>query len=190
MLDRSIVVVSGLPRSGTSLMMQMLDAGGLPLLTDGLRAADADNPRGYFEYEPVKATERDASWLVIAQGKAVKVVSALLAHLPRGFEYRIVFMRRPIAAILASQREMLVRRGHPAPDATTDTRLAELFARHTADAAAAIERATGMRALYVDYPAVIEEPEAAAKNVSAFLGGGLDTARMAAVVDPALRRQR
>ena len=146
-------------------MMQMLEAGGLPLLTDGLRAADADNPRGYFEYEPVKAIARDASWVGFAQRKAVKVVSSLLPHLPGGFEYRVVFMRRPIAAILASQREMLVRRGHPVPDAAADARLADLFARHLADATLAIDRAPSMRAVYIDYPDVISAPRIAAERV-------------------------
>jgi len=113
--DETITVVSGLPRSGTSMMMQMLGAGGLAVLTDGKRGADADNPRGYYEYEAVKSLGQDASWLASAGGKAVKIVSALLIHLPDGFDYRVIFMRRPIAEVLASQRAMLDRLGHAGP---------------------------------------------------------------------------
>jgi len=185
-----VIVVSGLPRSGTSLMMQMLVAAGLPALTDGARAADADNPRGYFEYEPAKSLGRDATWLARAGGKAVKVVSALLPHLPVGHSYRIVFMRRPLAAILASQREMLVRRGHPVPTPDEDERMAMLFARHLADTVERLERDAKTSVLYVDYPELVRAPFEVASRVAAFLDADLDVSRMAGVVDPALQRQR
>jgi len=171
-------------------MMQMLGAGGLALLTDGARSADADNPRGYFEYEPVKATRENPSWVAAARGKAVKVVSALLMHLPTDFDYRVVFMRRPLAAILASQREMLVRRGHAPPDAATDRRLELLFERHLAEAAATIERSPSMRVFYVDYPELVAAPTTSAAAVARFLDAGLDVDGMAAAVDPSLSRQR
>src|SRR5262249_58261695 len=106
-----IVIVSGLPRSGTSLMMQMLQAGGMPLLTDALRPADADNPNGYWEYEPVKRLQQDNSWIPKAEGKAVKVVSALLPYLPPQHTYKIIFMQRPLQEVMASQTVMLERRG-------------------------------------------------------------------------------
>src|SRR5262249_61604387 len=106
-----IVIVSGLPRSGTSLMMQMLQAGGMPLLTDALRPADADNPNGYWEYEPVKRLQQDNSWIPKAEGRAVKVVSALLPYLPPQHTYKIIFMQRPMQEVLASQTAMLERRG-------------------------------------------------------------------------------
>src|SRR5262249_30630691 len=102
-----IIIVSGLPRSGTSLMMQMLDGGGVPVLTDNIRAADTDNPRGYYEFEPVKATKRDATWLPAARGKAVKMVSQLLYHLPPGETYRVLFLERDLEEVLASQEKML-----------------------------------------------------------------------------------
>ena len=104
-----IVVVSGLPRSGTSLMMQMLEAGGLPILMDDRRPADADNPRGYYEFQPVKTLDKDNSWMAQAEGKAVKVVSLLLYHLPPGHDYKVLFMERTIAEVLASQTAMLKR---------------------------------------------------------------------------------
>src|SRR5262245_7239801 len=124
-----IVIVSGLPRSGTSLMMQMLHAGGMPLLIDDQRPADADNPNGYWEYEPVKHLQQDNTWVAQAEGKAVKVVSALLQYLPRHHTYKIVFMHRPLAEVLASQTVMLQRRGEQAGTANDQT-LTTVFAQH------------------------------------------------------------
>ena len=94
-MDRDVVtIVSGLPRSGTSMMMKMLEAGGIELLIDRVRVADADNPKGYYEFERVKQIETDQAWLPEAQGKAVKMISALLRHLPADCRYRIIFMER------------------------------------------------------------------------------------------------
>jgi hypothetical protein len=185
----TITVVSGLPRSGTSMMMQMLAAGGLPVLTDGRRSADADNPRGYYEYEAVKSLAQDASWLACAHGKAVKIVSALLAHLPDGCEYRVIFMRRPMAEVLASQRAMLERLGRAVPG-DDDARLGELFARHLDDVAALLRRRPSIARLDVNYPDVIAAPLRVAAAVNAFLGGALDPAQMAATVAPELHRKR
>jgi len=106
-----ITIVSGLPRSGTSLMMQMLAAGGMPVLSDGERKADTDNPKGYLEWERVKQLPKDPSLIAEAEGKVVKVISQLMLSLPDGHEYRIVFMQRPLAEVMKSQDEMLKRRG-------------------------------------------------------------------------------
>lgn len=187
--DAPIIIVSGLPRSGTSMMMQMLAAAGLAVLTDGKRGADVDNPRGYYEYEAVKSLAKDASWLASARGKAVKIVSALLVHLPEEFDYRVIFMRRPIAEVLASQSAMLDRLGHTGPRGD-DERLAELFARHLDEVDVRLRRHPKTVRLDVDYPAVIASPLRIAEAVNAFLGGTLDPARMAAGVSPALHRQR
>src|SRR3569833_79554 len=111
-----ITVVSGLPRSGTSMMMQMLAAGGMPMLTDGVRGPDPDNPRGYFAFGPVKRTPQDARWLAGAPGKAVKVVHSLLPALPGGYEYRVLFMLRDMHEVLASQDTMLRRLGRCGAD--------------------------------------------------------------------------
>ncbi len=181
-----IVVVSGLPRSGTSMMMRMLAAGGVPLFTDGVRGADADNPLGYFEHEAVKRLREDASWAPGAAGKAVKVVSALLPALPEGFQYRVILMRRPLEEVLASQRRMLGRRGAPAAD--DDARMEALFGRHLAETERWLAARPGVRSLAVDYPEALAAPADTARRVAAFLGGGLDAAAMAAAVDPALRR--
>jgi len=168
--------------------MQMLAAGGLPVLTDGRREADADNPRGYYEHEAVKSLARDPSWLADARGKAVKIVSALLVHLPQEFEYRLIFMRRPLAEVLASQTTMLDRLGHAGPRGD-DRRLAELFGRHLAEVDTMLRDRPAIARLDIDYPSVIDEPLRVAETLSAFLGGVLDPARMAAAVARELRRQ-
>src|SRR5690242_7893637 len=124
-----ITIVSGLPRSGTSMMMRMLEAGGMPILTDNLRQADVDNPNGYYEFEPVKQLSKDNAWLDSAYGKAVKMVYLLLYDLPRNHQYRVVFMRRKIAEVIASQEAMLRRQGKKS-EALDGAQLARLFHGH------------------------------------------------------------
>ncbi|HSJ54786.1 MAG TPA: sulfotransferase [Anaerolineae bacterium] len=189
MSDRAIVVVSGLPRSGTSMMMKMLEAGGLPVLTDNLRTADEDNPRGYYEFERVKQIEEDREWLPAARGKVVKMISALLKHLPLDYRYRVVFMQREMGEILASQRQMLVRRGEDT-ERIDDQEMARLFARHLSQIESWLASQPAMDVLYVHYRDVLAEPAAQAARVNAFLGGGLDERKMAEVVDPELYRQK
>lgn len=184
-----ITVVSGLPRSGTSLMMKMLEAGGLPPLTDHVRAADADNPKGYYEFERVKKLKEDRAWLPDAKGRAVKVISALLMQLPAGYEYRVIFMRRNMSEILASQRQMLIRRGEPA-DAISDADMAALFDKHLRQVESWLAGRPNMRALYVNYNDLLVDPLAGAQQVNAFLGGRLDVSAMIGAVDPSLHRQR
>ncbi len=103
-MDSKIIVVSGLPRSGTSLMMQMLDRGGIEVITDEIRTADTDNPRGYYEFERVKKIKEDASWLPAARGKAVKMVSQLLYELPASEQYLVIFMERDMPMKCSSRR--------------------------------------------------------------------------------------
>ena len=184
-----ITVVSGLPRSGTSMMMRMLESGGMEVLTDSIRTADEDNPKGYYEFERVKEIEHDQEWLSEAQGKAVKMIGALLKHLPADYCYRVLFMRRAMDEILASQREMLVRRGE-ATDTVSDERIAELFGKHVKQVAAWIDGQPNMKVLYVDYGDVLSNPDRQAQRINEFLGGLLDAARMARAVDPGLYRQR
>ncbi len=187
---RPIVVVSGLPRSGTSMAMKMLEAGGLPLVTDGLRRADEDNPKGYFEYEPVKdlAQTADKSWLAGARGKGVKIISYLLKELPPDYNYRVVFMRRDLREILASQAKMLERRGETSE--TDDERMMELFETDLWKASYLLKHAPQFRVLPVHYTEVLAQPLEQARRIDTFLGGGLDVAKMAAAVDPELYRQR
>ena len=184
-----VTVVTGVPRSGTSLMMQMLAAGGIEPLTDGLREPDADNPRGYFELEVVKRTRRDASWVGDAVGRAVKVIHALVMALPTDREYRLIWMQRPLEEVIASQRAMLARRG-AGEDVLAPERLAEIFRAQVQDVGRWVAVQPGFASLAIDYHAVLEDPRAAAQSVDRFLGGGLDCQAMAGVVDAGLHRQR
>jgi len=184
-----VTVVSGIPRSGTSLMMRMLEAGGIPALTDGERPADAHNPHGYFEYSPVRRLAEDASWMAAARGKAVKIVYRLLVRLPPCVGYRIVFMERDLAEAYASQRDMLHAKGDAA--ASQDGgRLIRAFAAELRATKAWLATQPAMPVLAVPYAEVIREPLAWAREVARFLGGGLDEAAMAAAVDPLLYRHR
>lgn len=186
----AIVVVSGLPRSGTSMMMKMLEAGGIPPLTDEIREADTDNPRGYFEFERVKKLEKgDTAWLPQAEEKAVKVISALLKHLPDTYDYKIIFMQRHMPEILASQRKMLVHRGED-DKRMDDERMAELFERHLDAVQQQLAQQENMDVLYVHYSEALQDPQTVAEAVVRFLGQELDVERMVGVVDPALYRNR
>jgi len=185
-----VTVVSGLPRSGTSLAMQMLRAGGVPLLTDAMRPPDADNPSGYLEYAPVLRTATDASWVAQAPGKAVKVIYALLRQLPAGFEYRVLWMRRRLGDVIASQERMLVRRGAPVDAALSRERLAAVFAAQLAETEAWLAQQPSFRVLALDNTHNVADPHRAARAIDAFLGGGLDREGMAAAVDPLRVRQR
>jgi hypothetical protein len=184
-----VTIVSGLPRSGTSLMMQMLAAGGMKVLTDGHRSADQHNPCGYFELEAVKHTRTDHSWLAQAEGKVVKVVHLLLPHLPVDREYRVVFMQRELIEIIASQRAMLQQQGRPAAN-LPDSKLAEIFGKQLAEVRQFLSKNPNFRVLHVQHRYVIEMPLTVAQQIATFLGGDLDPKRMAAAVEPSLYRQR
>ncbi len=175
-----ITIVSGLPRSGTSMMMKMIAAGGIPPLTDAIRTADEDNPKGYYEFERVKQMDKgDVAWVADAAGKSVKVISALLKHLPPGYEYRVVFVRRNMAEILASQRKMLVHRGEDA-DKMDDAQMADLFTKHVQQVESWLAQQPNFQTLYVHYSDVLADPETAARQINRFLGGHLDEQAMAA----------
>lgn len=184
-----IIVVTGLPRSGTSLIMQMLEAGGCPILADETRPADADNPLGYFEYERVKHLARDSSWLEAADGHAVKIVSPLLRYLPGRFEYRVIFVERSLVEIIRSQEVMLKRRGEKGAAVTAD-KLAHVYERHLRETRAYLARQPNMHVMFIRYADVVACPKAGAERLREHVGLPLDAARMAAVVDPKLYRQR
>jgi Sulfotransferase domain len=184
-----ITIVAGLPRSGTSMMMRMLEAGGMPTLTDNVRQADADNPNGYYEFEPVKQLSRDTSWLVDAYGKAVKMVYLLLYDLPKNHEYRVIFMRRKLAEVIASQEAMLRRQGKKG-DAPDGTQLARLFHNHLQKLDAWIQNQENFSVLYVSYNDILNSPERIVMDIDLFLGHRLDTQAMAKILDPSLYRQR
>lgn len=184
-----ITIVSGLPRSGTSMMMHMLGAGGVPLLIDSSRVADDDNPRGYYEYEPVKHIANDDSWLANAEGKAVKMVSPLLEHLPATHTYTIIVMCRDMNEVVDSQTAMLRRRQVTGATVTRD-HLIDLCQRHLTATQRWLAKRQYCRVCRVDYSAVVADPVGHAKRVQQFLECPLDIDAMANVVDGSLYRQR
>jgi hypothetical protein len=185
-----VVVVSGLPRSGTSMIMKMLDAGGLPLVTDSLRVADEDNPKGYYEFERVKdlAAEKDKSYLQQARGKGIKVISFLLKSLPDDLNYKVLFIRRNIQEVLASQKKMLARRNEP--DETPADRMQSLFEDDLWRATYILKRKPQFEVLELDYTAMVARPLEEVRRINEFLGGRLNVEAMAAVADPQLYRNR
>ena len=185
-----IVIVSGLPRSGTSMMMKMLEAGGLSVLTDSIRQADIDNPKGYYEYERVKNLEKetDKSYVREARGKVLKVISFLLKDLPDDNFYRVVFMRRHLDEVIASQNKMLDRRGE---DAIEDREtMAEAYRNHLAAVKILVRKRPNLEMLEFRYDEAVKNPKEAARMVNAFLGGALDERAMATVIDGELYRNR
>jgi argonaute-like protein implicated in RNA metabolism and viral defense len=189
-MDKNVItIVSGLPRSGTSMMMKMLEAGGLPVLVDNVRTADEDNPKGYYEFERVKQIEHDKLWLKDAGGKVVKMISELLKHLPADYQYKVIFMRRKIEETLASQRQMLIRRGEDA-EKISDEKMTGLFRMHLVRLFSWLEKQPNIEVLQVNYSEVMANPVEHAKKINRFLGGGLNESAMVSVVDPSLYRQR
>jgi hypothetical protein len=186
-----ITIVSGLPRSGTSMMMRMLAAGGIEPFTDGERTADIDNPEGYFEHRRVMDLERDPDrgWVRDARGRALKVISFLLRHLPPDNAYRIVYMRRHLDEVLASQDKMLDRLGNAAPGGDLEA-MKEAYRNDIVAARLYARKQPNMEMLEVHYAEAVADPSATARAVNAFLGGGLDEGKMAAAVNEALYRNR
>lgn len=184
-----ITIVSGLPRSGTSMMMQMINAGGIPSLVDNIRKPDEDNPKGYYEFEPVKQTKKDASWLDEAPGKVVKMVHMLLLDLPTDRRYRVVFTRRNIKEVVASQNVMLRRHGKGTDD-LPEEKIIAMFEAQLAKVDHYLRQHTCFEVLPVRYNDVLNDPGPTVEALNAFLGGDLDTRAMMAVVDPNLYRNR
>lgn len=186
-MDDPVVVVSGLPRSGTSLVMQMLAAGGVATLTDGHRGADEDNPRGYVELEAVKRLREDAGWIRDARGKALKVISHLLEWLPSGEDYRVVVVERNLDEVLTSQAKMATRRGETTPPQDI---IRKAFEAHSVARDRLIEGRPDMTAIRLRYAEVIDQPQAAADRLQRFIGRKLNCAAMVEAVDPTLYRNR
>ena len=188
-----MIVVSGMPRSGTSLMMRMLDAGGIPAVTDGRRVADEHNPHGYFEDARVMRLARDSPqerlWLEATRGKAVKIIYRLLPYLPPHIDYRIVFMDRAMDEVYASQQALLESKNEPAPVQLSDATIQALSNDLTA-MRGWMERQPNIACLTVPYAELVSAPSRWTPKIAEFLDGGLDEAAMAGQVDPALYRQR
>jgi predicted AlkP superfamily phosphohydrolase/phosphomutase len=186
----AVIVVTGLPRSGTSMVMRMLEAGGVEVTTDGERQADEDNPLGYFEVERVKrlAQEQDKSWLAQSRGKAIKVITHLLQSLPLDNYYKVILCERDLGEVLRSQNVMLQRRDEPNP--IDDDQARAHYERHLAHIRIFMKVKRNMEFLPVRYDEAIRDPRAFAQRLNEFLGGHLNVERMVAVVDSKLYRNR
>jgi len=186
-----ITIVSGLPRSGTSLMMSALKAGGMPLLVDGVRQSDDNNPKGYFEYERVKKLAKgDSEWLFKAQGKAVKIISALLEYLPDEYHYQVIFMERDIEEILASQKRMLERNDKKAESPVADEAMKQYYQAHLSEIKAWLQKKDWIRCMFVSYNDILFDPEKVFSQVTHFSDHDLDSGAMAEVVEPSLYREQ
>jgi len=183
-----LTIVSGLPRSGTSMMMRMLESGGVPVLTDYVRTPDDDNPNGYYEFEAVKQTKEDGAWLEGSAGKAVKMVYRLLYDLPTDRTYRVLFMRRKLEEVLASQRVMLER--HGVADNVSEAQMTALFRAEIDAFYKWVGAKSHIELIDVDYNGMQQHPRAEAERVNKFLGGMLDVDAMVEVVDQSLYRNR
>jgi lipopolysaccharide export LptBFGC system permease protein LptF len=187
--NKTIIVVSGLPRSGTSMMMKMLEEGGIPILTDAIRGADNDNPNGYYEFELVKKLpDGPNQWLADANHKAVKIISALLEHLPASYRYKIIFMEREPREILASQQKMLANRNEKSE--ISDTEMQEQFQKHLAAIKYWLARQPNMDVMYVDYNKMISKPENFCQAIADFIAIPVDVSKMLAVPNERLYRNR
>lgn len=185
-----ITVVSGLPRSGTSMMMKMLEAGGMKVLEDNIRVADQDNPRGYFEYERVKALpEGDTSWLADAVGKVVKIVTYFIPYLPDTYHYNIVFMHRAMPEILASQLAMLSNRGKN-PDEVDMEMMTNVFEKHVRQVDEWVKKQKNVRRIDVWHGDLMSDPVPQIIRINDFFNGVLDMNRMHQVIDPNLYRHK
>ena len=184
-----VTVVSGLPRSGTSMAMRMLEAGGMPPLTDRERGADEDNPLGYYEFEPVKTLREDSSWVAGARGRAVKIIYKLVYDLPADVNYRIVFMQRDLMEVLRSQETMLERAG-ASQGPVGQALMLELFQGEVIEFQRWAKTQRNIEILYLNYSDVVQDPASSARQIAEFLGNGLDAGAMAQAVERRLYRNR
>ena len=189
MEDKVITVVSGLPRSGTSMMMKMLNAGGMDTLTDNIRKADEDNISGYYELEKIKKLKKDTSFLGDSIGKSVKIISALLKYLPAKYQYKIIFMRRNLDEVLASQKQMLIRRGEPT-DRISDENMKEIYLKHLKLVESWLKEQENIKVIYLSYKDFFIEPKKHIEQLNKFLGNPLDTDKIYSVIDQTLYRQK
>jgi hypothetical protein len=185
----AITIVSGLPRSGTSMMMRMLEAGGMEVVTDNIRKADKDNPKGYYELEKAKKIKEDSSWLESTQGKVFKMVSMLLYDLPKDKRYKVIFMKRNMQEILTSQRRMLERQ-NPDKAGIDYEKMGRLYEKHLKDIDPWFETQENIDVVYISYNDLIENPRDNIEKCNRFLGNRLDVDKMVRVIDKSLYRNR
>jgi len=186
-----IIIASGLPRSGTSMLMKMLEAGGIEIASDGIRTADDDNPKGYYELEKVKELDKseDKSWLTEFRGKAVKIISYFLKDLPKTNNYKIIFIERDLQEMIASQNKMLIHRGEVV-DPAGDEKMIKNFENHLQKIKYMLGNEPHFELLYLNYSDVLKRPIKEVEKVNQFLGGYLDKEKMIGIIDPKLYRNR
>jgi hypothetical protein len=186
-----VVIVSGLPRSGTSMMMKMLEAGGVPIMGDAERGADIDNPKGYFEYERVKDLEKetDKSYVRDGRGQALKVISFLIKDLPDDNDYRVIFMRRNLDEVLASQGKMIDRLG-TSDSSASDEAMKEAYRNDIVRTRLMCKKSPHMELIEIHYSETVADPAVSVRKVNAFLDGRLDEGAMLAAVDKSLYRNK
>ena len=188
--SKPIIIISGLPRSGTSMMAKMLEAGGMEVLVDNIREANEDNPNGYYEFERVKKLpEGDTAWLAETHDNAVKVISALLKYLPNEYSYKILFMRRDVNEIIASQNKMLENR-NKVPSKVEDEELARMFNRHLIQIFDWLDQQPNIQYINVNYNQILHDPLPIINEIAQFLNVSLRVEEMAKIVTPSLYRQR
>lgn len=190
---KTFVLVSGLPRSGTSLMMQMLEAGGVRILSDGQRRADVDNPKGYYEWEPIKQIGKkpellDADGL---DGCAIKCISMLLQSLPLKHNYKVIFMTRPIDEVATSQRKMVERLATKGAELDAE-QLQRGLAAHRNEISRWLKSVPHMEFVEIDYPTLVSDPLPQIARLIEFLGRERlpKSAEMTRAVDPSLHRRK
>jgi len=184
-----ITVVSGVPRSGTSMMMQMLDAGGMRTITDDIRKSDINNPYGYFEYEPVKQLSEKNEWLANAYGQAVKIIYLHLYQLPPVHQYKVIFMMRHLDEIVASQDAMLEGLNQKTGEAGS-ARFTNTIRLQLEKLDRWFESQLNIEILRVRYNDVVNRQTQSISEINKFLGYTLDEADMSKVIDPKLYRQK
>lgn len=187
---RPIIVITGLPRSGTSMLMQMCSAGGVHILTDNYRKKDTNNPKGYHELEKVKKLKEDISWLPEAKGKAVKIVSPLLMYLPDSYSYKAIFIQRNLQEVLASQREMVRRLGTEESPGANDQELEVHYHNHLNKIYNWLEQKNNFETIFIRHRDILTDPVQSSRQIESFLGLDLDAQAMAACVDQNLYRKR
>ncbi len=188
-MDKTITIVSGLPRSGTSMMMKILEVGGMEIVTDNIRKADEDNPHGYYEYEKIKEIKEDTAWLKETRGKAFKMISQLLYDLPSNESYKVIFMKRNMNEILASQKKMLKSRGNN-KDEISDEKMREFLDKHLSKIMEWMDERKYMDVLYINYNDILENPDEQIKILNQFLNDKLNAEKAVNAIDKSLYRNR
>lgn len=188
---KPIIVVSGLPRSGTSMVMKMLEAGGVQIVSDGVRRSDNDNPKGYYEFEQVKQLDKDKdkSWLRDVRGRAIKIISYFLKHLPPDNNYKVIFIIRNLQEICDSQNKMLANRGEPV-DPSSDPKMIFLFKQHVEKIENLLIDKPHFDPFFINHRDILTSPLEYVHKINQFISNDLDEVKMASVIDPNLYRNR